>query len=184
MVVSSNGASVSPSAAIQSVAAKSFRLDALLDAPGARHRLACLTPSLGSHGQARPDSTATKRGNGIEKRGTVTRHDDAPPRRGGSIPSQTNGQLFLLATQEGRGAMDQDMNRAAACGPWSPATSQPASARIWSSVVSSASLGEIRVDQELEHLTDGPLPAYGFFERQVGLDLVAVATASVLHGWR
>ena len=42
----------------------------------------------------------------------------------------------------------------------------------------------IRVDQELEHLTDGPLPAYGFLERQVGLDLVAVATASVLHGWR
>ena len=69
------------------------------------------------------------------------------------------------------------MSRAAACGPWSPATSPRASARIWSPVASSGPLGDVCVDQELQHFTDRRFSTYGFSQRQVGLDLVAVATA-------
>src|SRR5271165_5636173 len=83
----------------------------------------------------------------------------------------------LSATQTEREAMDREMSLAAAFDPWSPATSQRASARIVSSVASSGSLGRVCVDQDLQNLADGPFSADGFCQRQVGLDLVAVATA-------
>jgi len=44
-------------------------------------------------------------------------------------------------------------------------------------VASSRSLGDVCVDQDLQHLTDRRFSAYGFSQWQMGLDLVTVATA-------
>ncbi len=61
-------------------------------------------------------------------------------------------------------------------GRWIPATIRQVCPRNSSSEASWGRLGEVPVDQEFKHLTDGPLSPYRFSERQVGLDLVAVAT--------
>ena len=39
------------------------------------------------------------------------------------------------------------------------------------------SSGRARVDQDLQHFTDRPFSAHGSWQRQVGLDLVTIATA-------
>ena len=62
-------------------------------------------------------------------------------------------------------------------GPWSPATSQLAAARISSSVASFDSPRDVRIDEHCQQLTECLLPADVISQRNMGLDAVTVSPA-------